>query len=871
MKRNSIPFAIALIAVIAFAGNASADPIWGEVNSVAAEGQVVMLYLDVNPSDYVTEVVTNTSSYDDYYYSSIAKLLDRNSFSSGDTYNATIEMRCSGVERDIDGISGSPYTNTLRNTIPSTAHFQAVYDGSGDFPPLMDVEPCPTETRPDLVVSNVYPQYVFADLTNVFSVNVTNQGNASTAVDCTVNLTITGMSPPLSGTVPSGLAPGSSTVVEVGNWKPTVVENIAMAATVDTGAVITEWDEGNNSLVVTRNTTGDCSVDDMLPDTCYGYRGQHPMTNSVGTGKVIYSVGDYKYKNNTVNFDIGVSGDENQVDGSTADIPDGATVKNTTLYVYFTWRNINWTGTPNTDPRPDYEISIDGGSQLTTNEYYTDMKGWAGSNSQYGTLVYDVTANVTGNGTYQAVRSNYVYGKGCVSGMALMIIYEDDSCTYAIAHGYDRLATYYKTQYKVLPEDATTTATLTDVNPDLIASANLFTVTVDAVAPGSESEQFNTRAWDVGAWDCVPHAIPCGWNYPLGINRGSVDKSDITASGADEVVKFQERTNNGFAPVFALLQTEAPATTVEMDDHEMLPSPSGTLTAPIWIRNVDDYGAATITLYYNKSVVHVTNVADGPFSTVLSHNINNTGGTVRISAQNTVGTGGNVEFARITFEAVGSNGDTTPLNLSVQKLVDTGYGDLGWQIDNGSITLVENLPPVISNEDADPDKIIQTIPSGRARNVSRNTTTLSVTVADTGSDVKNVTIDLSTIGGNADTPMDNGGSGTTYSVDTTATDGVNLVHNLVVTARDNNDNTATSTIPLEVFRRGDVVRDNDVNMGDALYIARSSVGLELPANNWLLVGDVVGAGGNDLGDDSVDMGDALFISRYTVGLEDEEP
>ncbi|MBC2706750.1 MAG: PGF-pre-PGF domain-containing protein, partial [ANME-2 cluster archaeon] len=264
-------------------------------------------------------------------------------------------------------------------------------------------------------------------------------------------------------------------------------------------------------------------------------------------------------------FNIGTSGDENQVDGSTAEVPTDATIKNATLYVYYTYRKSATGPNPGVDPRPDYEMSINGGSILTTDDYYTDIKGFITSEYQYGTLVYDVTANVTGNGAYQAVRSNcnntdpVLKGKGYVSGMALMIIYDDGSDnTYAIDHGYDRLATSYKTEYNVLPEDATTTATLTDVDPNLIATANMLTVTVDAVASGSESQQFNTGSWEVGAWDCIAGVPDCGWNYPLGINRGAVDKSDITASGTDEVVKFQERTSNGFAPVFACLQTRAP-------------------------------------------------------------------------------------------------------------------------------------------------------------------------------------------------------------------------------------------------------------------------------------------------------------------------
>jgi hypothetical protein len=414
----------------------------------------------------------------------------------------------------------------------------------------------PASAAPDLEVSDIYPDYVFVNLTNVLSVDVTNAGDA-TADSCDVNLTIahTGGPTTLTGSVPA-LDAGSSTVVEVGNWKPTVLENISMTAFVDCNNDVDEGtNESNNELTVSRNTTGNCSSDTMLPDTCFGYRGQNPMTTVYsGTGGVIYSVGDYKYKNNTVNFTIGASGDVNQIDGLTAEIPAGATITNATLYVYYTWRNTGTSPNPGADPRPDFEMSIDGGSQLTTDEYYADGKGFAGSKSQYGTLVYDVTNDVTENGSYQAVRSNCTpTSKGFVSGMALLIIYDDSSDkTYAIAHGYDRVATLYGTGYRVLPEDATTTATFPDMDPNTVAAANLFTVTVDAVPPGSESQQFNSGPWQVGAW-----VGGADYNHPLGFNRRGVT-SCITPSGVDEVVQFQERTSNGFAPVFACLQEGDP-------------------------------------------------------------------------------------------------------------------------------------------------------------------------------------------------------------------------------------------------------------------------------------------------------------------------
>ena len=857
MKRNIILFAIAMIAMIAFAGSAQAlaEPVGGTVDKTDAEGQIITLWVNDRWWDNMTVPITDVPGYNDAYaFEDLTPLLTSAGVGSGDMYNLTVAMYCDG-------------SNTYHNET-GTHLYSIVYDGNPKYPPILNLELCTAPSYPDLVVSNVYPQYIFTDLTNVLSVNVTNQGTAS-AGSCDVNLTITHTGGPtvLTGSVPA-LNAGDSAVVEVGNWKPTVLETISMTASADSGGVVDEGaNEGNNDLTVSRTTTGDCAVDDMLPDTCFGYRGDNPMTTAYeGTGGVIYSVGDFKYKNNTVSFTIGASGDENQVDGLTAEVPTGATIKNATLYVYYTYRKSATGPNPGADPRPDYEMSINGGSTLTTDEYYTDIKGFTTSEYQYGTLVYDVTANVAGDGAYQAVRSNYVAGKGYVSGMALMIIYDDGSDdTYSIAHGYDRLATYYKTQYKVVPEDATTTATLTDVDPTTIAEANLFTVTVDAVAPGSESQQFNSRSWEVGAWNCVAGVPTCNYNYPLGINRGAVDTSDITASGTDEVVKFQERISNGFAPLFACLQTTPPSTFVEMDEDNYNMSTPGTMVAPIMLRNIENYGTGTITVSYNSSVVHVTGVADGPFSTVYASNFNNIAGTVNISALNNDGYSGDIEFARITFEAVGGDADTTQLTLSVDKLADKDYNNLAYLIYDGSITLKEGVPPEISNEGADAERIIQTI-SSRARPPVRAISTLSVDVADPGSGVASVIIDLSPIGGGETTSMS---GGVTYSVNTDATIGINLVHNLVVTATDINGNEATSTITLEVLRRGDVARNNNVDMGDALYIARQTVGLELPAENWVLVGDVVGEAGSALGDNLVDMADALYISRHTVGLEDE--
>jgi len=99
-----------------------------------------------------------------------------------------------------------------------------------------------------------------------------------------------------------------------------------------------------------------------------------------------------------------------------------------------------------------------------------------------------------------------------------------------------------------------------------------------------------------------------------------------------------------------------------------------TVTAPILISNVENYGTGTISVTYNPAVVHVTSVSSGPDSTVLDWNPNNTS-IVIISAWNTSGVSGDLVFANVTFHAVRSAG-CTPLNISVTTLKDISYNNI---------------------------------------------------------------------------------------------------------------------------------------------------------------------------------------------------
>lgn len=182
-------------------------------------------------------------------------------------------------------------------------------------------------------------------------------------------------------------------------------------------------------------------------------------------------------------------------------------------------------------------------------------------------------------------------------------------------------------------------------------------------------------------------------------------------------------------------------------------------------------------------------------------------------------------------------------------------GDCAWVTDFGSkvvkpfnISLYPSANPSIILKD-----------NSRARPAGSNITRLNVTA--TGN-ISRVTIDLSPIGGSTAAPMTKIPGTGIYTIITNATAGVNLVNNLVVNATDNSGNVNNSvSIQLKVLLRGDIVKDNKIDLKDLLYMRRHLAGLEPSINT--LVADIQPAEG----DGKVDLKDLLFLRRYLAGLE----
>ena len=298
---------------------------------------------------------------------------------------------------------------------------------------------------------------------------------------------------------------------------------------------------------------------------------------------------------------------------------------------------------------------------------------------------------------------------------------------------------------------------------------------------------------------------------------------------------------------------------LKVDIGDYVVTEGSSIVAPITVYGIEDYGTTTLSIEYDSSVAWVTSVDGTANSTISSSNTNNPAGIVTLSAWNTDGVSGDVVIAYVTFEARGSSGSSAPLNLSVLLMKDTSYNNVPTRDEDGLFTVREDVMPVVGSPQSSPDTILND--NGRARVPGTNLSTLSVSATDNAG-IASVTIDLSPIGGNATQPMTPSG-GTIWSVVVNATAGINENHYLGVNATDTSGNSNTGvSVSLGVLRRGDVVRDNEVDILDAYYIARYSVGLE-PAPDQF-VSDVSPADQWD----GVDIVDAFYIARYDVGLED---
>ncbi|MCD4846460.1 MAG: Ig-like domain-containing protein [Methanosarcinales archaeon] len=423
------------------------------------------------------------------------------------------------------------------------------------------------------------------------------------------------------------------------------------------------------------------------------------------------------------------------------------------------------------------------------------------------------------------------------------------------------------TTYTTIGGDDIIPPTITSRSPDGadIPIDTVITVTFDEAMNQSSTEaafSINTTVSGTFTWT----GNTMNFDPELDLNEETTYTVNISTQAEDLAGNALE---NPYTWEFTTVTDVPPInTTVSIEDVTLDPGES--ILVPVMINYVDNLADCTIEMEYNASVVHVTGIEKGDMDYLVC-NINNGTGWMYASALNTTGLSGDIIFAYINFTAVGSKGDESPLNITVVQLLDTGYAPIDHLVIDGTFTIeADNKPPVVTDATVSRDIILSD--NARLRTPGTNITTINVTVTDTDSGIASVTIDLLAIGGSAEQAMEQIPETDIWTVTTNAVDGINLTHQLDITATDDDGNINDSiSVTLTVLRRGDVFRDNVVDSKDVMYIARYLAGLEPEFSNppTMLVADVVGIYGAEEGDGIINRMDVLYIARFVEQFEGE--
>jgi len=285
-------------------------------------------------------------------------------------------------------------------------------------------------------------------------------------------------------------------------------------------------------------------------------------------------------------------------------------------------------------------------------------------------------------------------------------------------------------------------------------------------------------------------------------------------------------------------------------------SHGGYVTVPIMIRNATEVACDGLNLTYDASVVTVTSITQGDFTTYFGFDDESAAdGWVAINTYvSETSLTGDLKLADVTLKAVGGAGDTSPLDMEIVAMTDQNGHAVSGTVSNGLFTVVSDTsPPDVTHPSAS-----QLIPDDTDGLPSwGETATLNVTVTDE-SDITGVAIDLSAIGGSPAQPMIHIGNNV-WSVTTSASAGTPpQAYDLTVCATDIHGYVnMQESVELVVMRNGDVTGDNDVTPDDVAllenyvtYPGRYTISSEF-------VADVSGDG-------VVNIADAMMLANYVA-------
>jgi hypothetical protein len=385
---------------------------------------------------------------------------------------------------------------------------------------------------PDLIVESVSinpncKHYYFANEPNVVNVTVKNIGTAAAGAS---NTSVSGASG--TSVAPVGaLDPGQSQTVTITDTVARPAGEV-VTATADCYGEVTESNETNNVYSIIDPDGNNHVINHGFKGKwlAEGYAGPDPGNMTTWKsyefhGDLNYSVGDSAYLS-----DISVAWDTYTANWTAGDlpIPNGATVVEARLYVYYTWDRVN--------VMPDnVSMSFNGANQDPYDVHYTDRRGYgtvANYNLPYGALVYNVTDDFNRTSNHAVLNKTIPSATQQVAmrGMMLLVVYEDPTEPLRqifVIEEFDNL--YGEASYCTTPDESTALALFTGPSIDMgtMANANLITI-VNGAGPNEGDLIFNGQTW-TNVWNFAG-------TTELGIDERSV-KDNLTET--DNAVGFQ--------------------------------------------------------------------------------------------------------------------------------------------------------------------------------------------------------------------------------------------------------------------------------------------------------------------------------------------
>jgi hypothetical protein len=451
---------------------------------------------------------------------------------------------------------------------------------------------------------------IFANEPNTVTAVVKNNGTTASeafSVLFTVNGNMT--------TVPvSGLGAGNSTTISIIDPEiRSFGETVNITAFADSGSSVTETDETNNKMdisetVVYNGYKGKSYTGGSDLDTVSSFKGHYDL---------LYSTGDTAYS--------GSFWSEMQFNWTYDDlpVPEGATVTEARLYQPYTY---NKKGSD-----PSYTLTFNG-ETVSPVAKYSDQKSFGSYDYPYGLYVFDVTDEFDATGNSMAITNDTDNNYG-IYGASLVVVYESASepvRSIIINEEFDMIYAY--SNYAVTSEEATAFAEYAHVESSSVSSAISVALLASAGDVNKSRFFFNDMEYE-GFWPEYESKPQVGFSA-YNVKDALKDGANTAAMQSYDLVKGDNMCAMASILKIEYIDSSGPSFVVP----DMSTYNNGSITIPVFVRNITGAAGVAATITWDSSIVSVTDIVVNE-SVIINSSLyaNLTSGYAEFAVTNTAG------------------------------------------------------------------------------------------------------------------------------------------------------------------------------------------------------------------------------------------